>query len=127
MNKAQNSGARFGAGAQRVNFDCKRDSQSEVELCKKLNAQLQDARRLVAAQIVRSLKSKWGTAVAFQAATGICQTEISRIRNGKIDRFSLERLVRLLWIVDPDVDVELEVKVVANSEVRSDQRHSKSP
>ncbi|HML30648.1 MAG TPA: XRE family transcriptional regulator [Hyphomicrobium sp.] len=81
----------------------------------------------MAAQIVVSLKSKWGTAVALEAATGICQTEMSRIRRGKIDRFSLERLVRLLWIVDPDVEVELELKVVAKSGAPSViERHSRT-
>lgn len=70
----------------------------------------------MAAQIVESVRSKWGTAVALEAATGICQTEISRIRHGKFDRFSLERLVRLLWFVDPDIEVELEIRIVAKSE-----------
>lgn len=108
-------------------FDSEKLSLSELQLDERWNSRLDDARKLVAAQIVESLKSKWGTAVALHAATGICQTEMSRIRHGKIDRFSLERLVRLLWIVDPDVDVELEVKVVAHSATRSDQSHSCLP
>lgn len=70
-----------------------------------------DARKLVAEQIVRSVRKKWGTAVALQAATGICQTEISRIRNGKVERFSLERLVWLLCVVDADVEVQLRIDI----------------
>ncbi|HML30526.1 hypothetical protein RLW55_01145 [Hyphomicrobium sp. B1] len=70
----------------------------------------------MADQIVYSVKAKWGTAVALEAATGICPTEISRIRHGKFDRFSLERLVRLLCIVEPNVEVLLKVKIVPKGE-----------
>lgn len=118
---------RVSANTRREAFVSENLSLFEAELYERWNSRLDDARKLVAAQIVESLKIKWGTAVALEAATGICQTEISRIRRGKIDRFSLERLVRLLWIVDPDFDVELELKVVANSGARSDERHSRFP
>lgn len=114
MSKAQISAGRI--NAQRAVFEPKKRTSFEANIHERWNSRLDDARKLVAAQIVESVKTKWGTAVALEAATGICQTEISRIRHGKFDRFSLERLVRLLWIVDPDVEVELELKVVAKTE-----------
>ena len=77
----------------------------------KWNADVDVAMKLVAEKLMESVKNKWGTAAALEAATGICPTEISRIRHGKFDRFSLERLVRLLWIVDPDVRVEFQLKL----------------
>ena len=126
MSKGQMA-VRLSAKTLRAAFDSENLSLCEADLYERWNSRLDDARKLVAAQIVESLKSKWGTAVALEAATGICQTEMSRIRHGKIDRFSLERLVRLLWIVDPEIDVELEVKIVANSGARSDERHSRLP
>jgi len=115
MSKEQNSVARFSTTTRRGALESENPLSFEAELYERWNSRLDDARKLVAAQIVESLKAKWGTAVALEAATGICQTEMSRIRHGKIDRFSLERLVRLLWIVDPDVEVELELKVVQKS------------
>lgn len=115
MARIQKSAARFSASARRVSLGNDECAPFDIEW----NSRLDDARKRVAAQIVVSLKSKWGTAVALEAATGICQTEMSRIRRGKIDRFSLERLVRLLWIIDPDIDVAIELKVVAKSEAPS--------
>jgi predicted XRE-type DNA-binding protein len=113
--QTQTSAARFSGAARRAAFRPEKPTPFEAELSERWNSQFDDARKRVAAQIVESLKSKWGTAVALEAATGICQTEMSRIRHGKIDRFSLERLVRLLWIVDPDVEVGLKITVVAKS------------
>lgn len=117
MTRIQKSAARF--SARRVSLGNDECAPFDIEFHERWNSRLDDARKRVAAQIVVSLKSKWGTAVALEAATGICQTEMSRIRRGKIDRFSLERLVRLLWIIDPGVDVEIELKVVAKSEALS--------
>lgn len=114
MSKAQISAARF--NARRSAFERRERRSFEENIDERWNSRLDDARKLVAAQIVESVKTKWGTAVALEAATGICQTEISRIRHGKFDRFSLERLVRLLGIVDPDVEVELELKVVPKAD-----------
>ena len=111
MSKSQVSAGRF--NSRRAEFEPKKRTSFEANIYERWNSRLDDARKLVAAQIVESVKTKWGTAVALEEATGICQTEISRSRHGNFDRFSLERLVRLLWIVDPDVEVELELKVVA--------------
>lgn len=116
MSKEPNSVARFSATTPGGALENENLPSFEAELYEKWNSRLDDARKLVAAQIVESLKAKWGTAVALEAATGICQTEISRIRHGKIDRFSLERLVRLLWIIDPDLEVEIKLKVVPRRE-----------
>ncbi|MGO4685817.1 XRE family transcriptional regulator [Hyphomicrobium sp. 2TAF46] len=76
---------------------------------------MDQSRKVVAAQIIDSVRCKWGTAVALQAATGISQTEISRLRHGKFERFSLERLVRLLRIIDPEVEIKLQVTVTRTS------------
>lgn len=97
---------------RRTAFEPEQFSEVEEELFEQWMSRVDQARKLVADQIVGSVRAKWGTAVALEAATGICQTEISRIRHGKFDRFSLERLVRLLCIVDPEVEVQLKVKIV---------------
>lgn len=111
----QTSAVRFSTNSRRTAFEADGIASLEAQSYERWNAQVDDARRRVAARIVESLKSKWGTAVALAAATGICQTELSRIRRGKFDRFSLERLVRLLGIVDPNVEVIFEIKIVPKS------------
>jgi hypothetical protein len=72
---------------------------------------VEESRNVVARQIITSVKTKWRTAVALEAATGINRTEISRIKNGNLARFSLERLVWLLAIIDPEMEVELRMKL----------------
>jgi predicted XRE-type DNA-binding protein len=84
------------------------------------NSDVEEARKVVARQIINSVKLKWHTAVALEAATGICRTEISRIKNGNLARFSLERLVWLLAIIDPKLEVALYVKLI-----RKDRRTAK--
>lgn len=89
------------------------------------NSDVDVARKIVATQIIESVKTKWGTAVAVERATGISQTEFSRIRNGKLARFSLDRLVWLLWIIDQDVEVTLQVEAKRNKPVQSKDRSRK--
>ena len=120
MSKAQTSAVRVSANMRNPGVERQRHTPLEAELSERWNSRLDGARQVVAAQIVASLKSKWGTAVALEAETGICRTEMSRIRHGKLARFSLERLVRILWIVDPDVDLELRVRVVPKSDAVQD-------
>lgn len=112
MSKTQNLSTKSSLNPRRTAFEPEQLSEIEEELYELWMCRVDEARKLVADQIVGSVRARWGTAVALEAATGICQTEISRIRHGKFDRFSLERLVRLLCIVDPDVEVQLKVKVV---------------
>jgi hypothetical protein len=119
MTKTQNLALRL-SGSQRTAFGPEELTEIEAELFERWLSGVDDARKVVADQIVRSVRSKWGTAVALKAATGICPTEISRIRHGKFDRFSLERLVRLLCIIDPAVEVDL-VVTLRSREGRSNQ------
>ncbi|MBN9246812.1 MAG: XRE family transcriptional regulator [Hyphomicrobium sp.] len=111
MRKSETTPARFSAKTRRAGFGVEELGPSEAEMIEKGNADVDVAMKLVAEKLMESVKNKWGTAAALEAATGICPTEISRIRHGKFDRFSLERLVRLLWIVDPDVRVEFQLKL----------------
>jgi predicted XRE-type DNA-binding protein len=74
-------------------------------------ADIERARVILAASITKSITKKWGTAIAAERATGISHTELSRIRNGRLARYTVDRLARLLHAVDPTVEVRVEVKV----------------
>jgi hypothetical protein len=75
------------------------------------SADIEKARVALAATIVKSIAERWGTAIAAERATGIAHTEFSRIRNGKLARYPVDRLARLLLALDPDLEVRVEVKV----------------
>lgn len=117
MVKRHNQLARFSGVPSRLAAGTRGRASTETARCGRWNSDVEVARKIVATQIIESVKTKWGTAVAVERATGISQTEFSRIRNGKFARFSLDRLVWLLWIVDQDVEVTLQVeaKVRSNS------------
>ncbi|WP_372645943.1 XRE family transcriptional regulator [Hyphomicrobium sp.] len=117
MIKAKSGVSRFGASSRR-SASKSGHKIFATQIYERWNLDIDDSRRVVASQIIYSIRTKWGTAVAFEEATGISQTEISRIRHGKLARFSLDRLVRLLWMADPDVEVELRVNVVRKSRKR---------
>lgn len=116
MIKAQFTSHRTRGHARRAASDPNKISNAEKEIFELWSSRVDDARSAVADQIVASVKAKWDTAVALEAATGICRTEISRIRRGKFDRFSLDRLVWLLGVIDPEAEVQLKVKVVPKSD-----------
>ena len=116
--KPQSAAAKLSAYPRRSAFKPAHSPSSEADTFERWAVDLDQSRKLVAAQIIDSVRSKWGTAVALQAATGISQTEISRLRHGKFERFSLERLVRLLRIVDPEVEIKLQVTVMRKSQPR---------
>ncbi|RUP11245.1 XRE family transcriptional regulator [Hyphomicrobium sp.] len=117
--KPQSAAAKLSAHPRRSAFKPDHSPSSEADTFERWAVDLDQSRKLVAAQIIDSVRSKWGTAVALQAATGISQTEISRLRHGKFERFSLERLVRLLRIVDPEVEIKLQVTVMRKSQPRT--------
>jgi hypothetical protein len=110
MTKGRFSSNRIWAYGKRATSDPNRHEEIFDRWCSRVD----DARIAVAGKIVVSVKAKWRTAVALEAATGICRTEISRIRRGNLDRFSLDRLVWLLSVVDPATEVQLKVKVASN-------------
>jgi len=61
------------------------DSLSE---CAGWRADIDRARAIVADRIAETVDKKWGTAVAAERETGVSQTEFSRIRHGKLERYT---------------------------------------
>jgi predicted XRE-type DNA-binding protein len=45
---------------------------------------------------------------AAEAATGIAAAELSRIRNVRLGRFTIDRLIKILGKLDEDVEVTLD-------------------
>jgi predicted XRE-type DNA-binding protein len=75
-----------------------------------LNADLEQARAILAAKIIGVLdRNKLSTREA-QKATGIAASEFSRIRNVKLDRFTIDRMITILGKLGQDVQLTVRVQ-----------------
>jgi predicted XRE-type DNA-binding protein len=74
------------------------------------NPDLEQARVLLASQIVKRLDAKELSTRAAEALTGVAASEFSRIRNLKLGRFTLDRLIAILGRLDEDAEVRIDVR-----------------
>ena len=56
------------------------------------------------------LDSRKLSARAAEKLAGVSHADLSRIRNTKLDRFTLERMITILGKLDRDVEVSIDVK-----------------
>lgn len=73
------------------------------------NAVGEQLKALLASEIIKAMDGRDLTARAAEARTGIAATDFSRIRNCKLDRFTIDRLITVLERLDTSVDVKLTV------------------
>jgi predicted XRE-type DNA-binding protein len=76
----------------------------------KSNADLEQARAILAAKIIGVLDSRKLTARAAEKLTGVSHTDLSRIRNAKLERFTLDRMITILGKLDRDIEISIDVK-----------------
>jgi predicted XRE-type DNA-binding protein len=74
------------------------------------NADTEQLRALLAAEIIKALDDKRLTVRAAQEKTGIAAADFSRIRQVKLDRFTIDRLMGILGKLDRRVDVSVETR-----------------
>jgi predicted XRE-type DNA-binding protein len=74
------------------------------------NADLEQGKAILAARIIGVMDERGWTARAAETATGVAHTDLSRIRNVKLDRFTLDRLITILGKLDNSVEVSIDVK-----------------
>lgn len=75
------------------------------------NADAEQLRALLAAEIIKVLDEKRLTVRAAQKRTGIAAADFSRIRQVKPARFTIDRLMAILGRLDRRVDVSVETYV----------------
>ena len=73
------------------------------------DASLRQLRAILAAEIIKTLDAERLTVRDAEARTGIAAADFSRIRQVKLDRFTIDRLLRILDRLDRDVRVEIAV------------------
>ncbi len=71
------------------------------------NAGLEQARAILAAEIIRMLDKRGLSTRAAEKLTGVSHSEFSRIRNARLDRFTLDRMIAILGKLDEDVEVNI--------------------
>ncbi len=73
------------------------------------NADIEQLKALLAAEIIKTLEREELTVRAAQARTGFAAADFSRIRNADLSRFTADRLVSMLNKLGSRVDVKIRV------------------
>lgn len=74
------------------------------------NADLEQARAIVTAKIIRVLDDRNLSTRDAEKLTGISHSEFSRIRSTQLRRFTLDRLIAILGKLDAEVEVSLTLR-----------------
>ena len=73
------------------------------------DASIRQFRTILAAEIVKALDVERLTVRDAEARTGIAAADFSRIRQVKLDRFTIDRLMRILELLNRDIRVKISV------------------
>jgi len=71
------------------------------------NASIEQARAILAAKIIRTLDERELSTREAEKPTRISHSEFSRIRNARLERFTLDRMITILGKLDQDVEVNV--------------------
>ena len=74
------------------------------------NADLEQFKAILAAEIIKELEREPLTVRAAHARTGIAAADFSRIRNADLDRFTADRLFTILNRLGSRVEVKVRVR-----------------
>jgi predicted XRE-type DNA-binding protein len=74
------------------------------------NADLEQARAILAGKIIGILDERKLTVRAAEKLTRVAASEFSRIRNAKLDRFTIDRMITILGKLGQDVEVTVNVR-----------------
>lgn len=74
------------------------------------DADVKQAKAILAAQIIGILDDEGLSTRKAQARSGVNQAEFSRIRNAKLSRFTIDRLMRILGQLGRHVNVSVDVQ-----------------
>jgi len=74
------------------------------------NADLEQARAIVAAKIVGILDERGLSTRDAEKLTGVSHSEFSRIRGTQLRRFTLDRMIAILGKLDADMEVSVTVR-----------------
>ena len=73
----------------------------------RVNASVEQARAILAAEIIRALDDRSLSTRDAEKLTGVAHSEFSRIRNARLERFTLDRMITILGKLDENVEVNI--------------------
>src|SRR5713101_2629205 len=88
------------------------------------SADLEQARAILAAKIIGVLDERKLSVRAAESLTGVAASEFSRIRNVKLERFTIDRMITILGKLDQDVELTVKVQPRSRSRSRSNRRNA---
>jgi predicted XRE-type DNA-binding protein len=91
-------------------FEVIRGSGNAFRDLDQADADVQQFKALLAAEIIKKLDRDGLTVRAAHARTGIAAADFSRIRNAALGRFTLDRLVGILNKLGSRVEVKLRIR-----------------
>lgn len=80
------------------------------------NADVNQFKAILAAEIIKSLDRQQLTVRAAHGLTGIAAADFSRIRNANLDRFTVDRLMSILNRLGARVEVKVRVRNLETQE-----------
>lgn len=80
------------------------------------DADVQQTKALLAARIIGILDDEGLSTRKAQARTGVSHADFTRIRNVQLDRFTIDRLMTVLYKLGQHVDVQIHVHPRATAE-----------
>lgn len=83
------------------------------------NADLEQVRAILAAKIIHTLDERNLSTREAERLTGISHADLSRIRNARLNRFTLDRMIAMLAKLDQDL--EITVTFQRRQKVKMDQ------
>jgi predicted XRE-type DNA-binding protein len=86
------------------------------------NADLDQLKALLAAEIIKVLDREELTVRAAQARTGFAAADFSRIRNADLSRFTSDRLMTILNCLGSRVDVKIRVRPIQSESAQHSKR-----
>src|SRR5215213_11055748 len=91
------------------------------------NADLEQARALTAAKIIRTIDERKLSTRDAEKLTGVSYSEFSRIRNTQLGRFTLDRMIAILGKLDEDIEVSVTFRARKRRVVSAPRVSSKAP
>jgi len=90
-----------------ADFEIERGSGNVFRDFGRPGADAEQLKAILAAQIIRLLDGRELTVRAAKELTGIAAADFSRIRQAKLERFSIERLLTIVDRLDQPVEIEV--------------------
>lgn len=94
----------------KVDFGLVRGSGNVYRDLGRPNADLEQARAIIAAKIIRIIDARKLSTRDAEKLTGVGHAEFSRIRNTQLRRFTLDRMIAILGRLDEDIEVNITLK-----------------